>query len=167
MTTPQNDPSQQPYFGADGTQTGFGPGSYGAPGPQDYQGQPGYAPQPGYAGQPGYPNYQGQPSYQGQPGYPGAQGYPGGPGYGQPGMTGMPGPAGSSPMVSAAWRRGRNQAITGAVLIAVGLVITIVTASLAAANGGFYVVSYGPIIFGVLRLVRGLTAMSRARKIGQ
>ena len=47
---------------------------------------------------------------------------------------------------------------TGAVLFAVGLLITVGTYAAASSGGtgGFYLVSWGPMVFGVVRVVRGL-----------
>lgn len=47
---------------------------------------------------------------------------------------------------------------SGLLLFFIGLVITAGTYSMASSGGtgGFYVISYGPMIFGVVRVVRGL-----------
>ena len=46
----------------------------------------------------------------------------------------------------------------GALLLVIGLVITGITLSLAqsGATGGFFVLSWGPIVFGIVRIFRGL-----------
>lgn len=50
---------------------------------------------------------------------------------------------------------GRDMAI-GALICAVGVVITIVTYSAASAGGGRYVVAYGAIVVGAIQFLRGL-----------
>jgi hypothetical protein len=142
MTTPE----QGPVFD-DGTQIGFPgqqPGQYGQPG-QGY-GQPGQA-----YGQPGQ-------AY-GQPGQ--AYGQPG-----QPGMPAWPGAAapGNAAMASVIRRRGLTRVMIGVGLIVLGIVVTAVTFSSAQA-GGSYIVAYGPIIVGIVSVVRGLTTMSRAGRL--
>jgi hypothetical protein len=53
--------------------------------------------------------------------------------------------------------------IIGGVLLVVGLFITIISYSSASNRGsGSYVIMYGPIIFGVLRIVRGLAGRARS-----
>jgi hypothetical protein len=46
----------------------------------------------------------------------------------------------------------------GVVLFAIGLVITVGTYAAASSggSGGFYLISWGPMVFGVVRVVRGL-----------
>ena len=53
---------------------------------------------------------------------------------------------------------GLKQVGHGALLLVIGLVITGVTLSLAqsGATGGFFVLSWGPIVFGIVRIFRGL-----------
>jgi hypothetical protein len=46
----------------------------------------------------------------------------------------------------------------GGVLLALGLIITLVTYDSASRQGGTYVIAYGPMIYGVIRLFRGLAA---------
>lgn len=48
----------------------------------------------------------------------------------------------------------------GGVLIALGLIITLVTYESAAssAGGGTYIIAYGPMIYGAVRLFRGLAS---------
>lgn len=46
--------------------------------------------------------------------------------------------------------------ILGLLLIIVGIAITVITHDHASRQGGTYVVAFGPIIVGVIRLVRGL-----------
>jgi uncharacterized membrane protein len=57
-----------------------------------------------------------------------------------------------------------RQIFVGIGLIALGLIITVLTYS-AASNGGTYFVAYGPIIFGVILVIRGITTVSRANKL--
>jgi hypothetical protein len=112
--------------------------------------------------QPGsYDQPQGSPYGQPPPGAPYGQPQPGFPyGQPQPGPMGMPGG-----MASAARRRAMRQIITGSILFGVGLVITVFTYSNASssATGGTYFVAWGPMIFGVIALIRGVTAMARSR----
>lgn len=46
--------------------------------------------------------------------------------------------------------------IYGLILIAIGVIITAVTYDSASREGGTYIVAYGPIIVGVIRLFKGL-----------
>lgn len=154
MTSPQG-----PVFD-DGTQTGF-------PGGQPAPGQFGT---PGQFSQPGQPQGYGQPQAYGQPaqgyGQP-AQGYgqpaPGQPGYGQPGAA----MASNDALVRAARTRAIRQIITGLVVGAIGLVITIATLAIASSSstGGTYFVAYGPMIVGLVYVVRGLIALSKAGRV--
>jgi hypothetical protein len=50
----------------------------------------------------------------------------------------------------------RNDIVFGLLLLVVGIVITSVTYSSASQQGGTYVVAYGPIVIGVIKLFRGL-----------
>ena len=52
-------------------------------------------------------------------------------------------------------RKSRDIAI-GAVLLTLGLLVTAGTYGSASESGGTYVIAYGPMIFGVIRLIRGL-----------
>lgn len=72
-------------------------------------------------------------------------------------------PSGS--LATVARTRGMRQIIIGAIIIAVGLVITIVTYASASAAGGTYIVAYGPMIVGVITLVRGIVALGRSRNL--
>ena len=51
---------------------------------------------------------------------------------------------------------GSSDIAVGLALMAIGILITVVTYN-AAAGGGVYVVAWGPVIFGFIRLMRGLT----------
>ena len=46
--------------------------------------------------------------------------------------------------------------ILGIILIIVGIAITAITHDHASRQGGTYIVAFGPIVFGVIRLFRGL-----------
>jgi hypothetical protein len=52
-----------------------------------------------------------------------------------------------------------SQIAWGAALAVLGLVITSVTYSSASTAGGTYVIAYGPIIVGIVKIVRGLALM--------
>jgi hypothetical protein len=182
MTTPPPyDPNTGLPYGQDqqpggpyGQQPGGpdGPGQ-GAPYGQPPYGQPQYG-QPQYGEQPygqqqyGQPQYGQQQSQYGQPGY--GQPQPGGP-YGQQqpgGPVGM-GPMGMGGLSGVVRRRGLRQVITGSVVFAIGLVITIVTYSHASTPGtsGSYFVAWGPMIVGIIAIIRGLMAMSRAGRLNR
>jgi hypothetical protein len=180
---PDHDPTSQPG-GAPGS---MGNQPYGTPGQQypppgqqypppgqPYTGQ-GYTGQP-YTGTPGQP-YTGQP-YTGTPGQPYEQpsqpygGMPGTP----PGLSYQPGqPVGVPPfqgtgpsnMANIARNRGIRQIVIGAIIFVVGLIITIATYSAASSSrtGGTYFVAYGPMIIGVVSIVRGLIAVSQASRL--
>ncbi len=51
----------------------------------------------------------------------------------------------------------RKNILIGSLLLVGGLVLTVVTYSAASSGGGTYVLAWGPIIFGGIRLIRGLT----------
>jgi hypothetical protein len=53
-----------------------------------------------------------------------------------------------------------RQLLTGAIVFAIGLVVTLVTYSSASSGrgGGTYIVAWGPMVFGGLRMFRGLAA---------
>ena len=182
MTTPPPyDPNTGlPYGQGQPPGSPFGPDQYG----QGGYGQAGYG-EPGY-GQQGY----GQPPYgQPQPGAPYGQPQPGAPygqapgsygqaygqpqpgpyGPAQPGPFGAPGPMGQAGLDNMARRRGVRQVITGSVLLVIGLLITIGTLSHAesSASGGTYFVAWGPMIIGIIAIVRGLLAMARAGRLNR
>jgi hypothetical protein len=169
----------QPQYGPPGNgQPGYGQPGYGQPGYGQYgtpqYGEPGYG-QPQY-GQPQYgPPQYGQPQY-GPPGYGQAPGSPygppgvpyGGPQPGPMGPAGM-GPAGMGRLAGIGRRRGTRQIVTGAVLFLIGLVITIATYSHASSSGtgGTYFVAWGPMVIGIIAIVRGVVAISRARRFSR
>jgi hypothetical protein len=145
-------------------QPGYGQPGYGQPG----YGQPGYGqPQPGapYGQQPGGQQpYGQQPGGYGQgPGAPYGQPQPGSYGPPQPFGPGRPGPLGMPGVVRT---RAVRQVVTGSILFAVGLIITVVTLSHAesSSGGGTYIVFWGPMLAGLVILIRGLLAMSRSRR---
>jgi uncharacterized membrane protein len=47
----------------------------------------------------------------------------------------------------------------GVILLIVGIVITVVTHDHASKQGGTYVVAYGPIVYGVITIIRGLAKL--------
>jgi len=49
-----------------------------------------------------------------------------------------------------------NQIVFGAVLLIIGVLITAATYGSASQSGGTYIVAYGPMIVGVIKIVRGL-----------
>ena len=55
---------------------------------------------------------------------------------------------------------GKNDLIWGGVGIVAGIIITALSYSLADEMGGGYVVTYGVIIYGAARLVRGIIKMA-------
>ena len=153
---------------------------YGPPG-QSY-GQPGQQ-----YGPPGQPNQQYPPP--GQPyGQPGQQYPPPGQPYGQPnqpyggtpgsppGLQYQPGqpvgvppyqPAGASNLASIARNRGIRQIVIGAIIFVIGLIITVASYSSASSppTGGTYFVAYGPMIIGVIAIIRGAIAVAQAQKL--
>lgn len=48
----------------------------------------------------------------------------------------------------------------GIILIVIGVAITAITHESASREGGTYIVAYGPIIVGVIKLIRGLARSS-------
>ena len=172
---PEYDPTSQPTGGAPGP-TGNQP--YPPPGqpyPQPGQpySQPGQPyPQPGQPySQPGQPYGQPQPQPYGQPDQP----YGSMPGS-QPGLNYQPGqpvgvppfqPQGAQNMANVARSRGIRQIVIGAIIFVVGLIITVATFSAASSSrtGGTYFIAYGPMIIGVIGIIRGVIAVSQAGKL--
>ena len=161
---------QEPYG-----QGGYGQQGYGQPGyGQQGYGQPGYGPpQPGspYGQPPGGPYGQEPGSYGQAPGSPYGPPQPGAYGPSQPGLFGppQPGPMGLRGLGNVARRRALRQVITGSILFVVGLLITIVTLGHAesSAGGGTYFVAWGPMIVGIIAVVRGLLGISRAGRLNR
>ena len=60
------------------------------------------------------------------------------------------------------WRsKGRRSIGFGVIWIAFGLVFSIISYQ-AASGGGVYFIAYGPVIYGVYRLVVGINLLSKA-----
>lgn len=59
--------------------------------------------------------------------------------------------------------RGKRLIGFGIAWFALGLIITIVTYSAASSGGGIYIVAWGPMLYGIISLVRGAMLISRAR----
>lgn len=144
MTTPPYDPASGQYDPNPG-QYGQAPGQFG-----QAQGQYGQA-----------PGQYGQSPGQFGPG-PGQYGF--GP---QPGFPGGPNPMPGTSLAAIARKRGMRQIMIGAVIFVIGLVITVATYSSASSSptGGSYVVAYGPMILGVVYVIRGLSVIARAQKL--
>jgi hypothetical protein len=60
--------------------------------------------------------------------------------------------------MAASERRARKSKdlVIGGLLLTLGIIVTAGTYGSASESGGTYVIAYGPIIFGVIRLIRGL-----------
>ncbi|TMQ13367.1 MAG: hypothetical protein E6J90_28835 [Deltaproteobacteria bacterium] len=58
-----------------------------------------------------------------------------------------------------AWAQ--RQLAIGAVLLLIGIIITAATYGSASQSGGTYIIAYGPIVVGVIKIIRGLAAMGR------
>lgn len=54
--------------------------------------------------------------------------------------------------------RKNHDLVLGSVLLGLGLLITLVTYDSASTSGGTYVIAYGPMVVGAIRLFRGLAA---------
>ncbi len=94
------------------------------------------------------------------PGYPRGPGYPMGPGYRMRGRYGY-----GRPMIHAAMRRrGLARIGIGVFLLAIGIVLTLADAATFGTRGGFLLVRWGFIVFGVLGIVRGGMILSRASR---
>lgn len=63
-------------------------------------------------------------------------------------------------------RQGWPQFRYGLVVFCIGLVITVITYSMASSHrsGGIYIVSWGPMLAGAIAMVRGLVAVSAAKR---
>jgi hypothetical protein len=59
----------------------------------------------------------------------------------------------------AARSEGRNDMIIGGLWIAGGLIITIGSYMMVSEGGGRYLITYGPIIYGVIRFFKGVSKM--------
>jgi hypothetical protein len=83
-------------------------------------------------------------------------------------MMGMGMRRGMRPMGGAYLRRrGINTTVIGAVILVVGIVITVGTYSAASssATGGGYYVPWGLIVIGGLWIIRGLTMLARSTRL--
>ena len=60
--------------------------------------------------------------------------------------------------------RGWPQVFYGLIIFAVGLVITLVTSTGSRHGGGLYIITWGPMVVGVLSVVRGLSTVLQARR---
>jgi hypothetical protein len=148
MTTPPYDPASGQYDPNPG-QYGEAPGQFGQVPDQYWQA-------PGQFGQP--PGQFGpRPGHYGQYGPPGPQ----------PGFLGGPNPMPGTSLAAIARKRGMRQIMIGAVVFVIGLVITVATYSSASSSpaGGTYVVAYGPMILGVVYVIRGISVIARAQKL--
>ena len=56
-------------------------------------------------------------------------------------------------------RSGVANLAIGAALFGVGLLVTVGTYGSASSSGGTYIVAWGPMVFGVIRIVRGLAKL--------
>ena len=52
--------------------------------------------------------------------------------------------------------RARGNIVFGLLLVIIGIAITSITYSSVSQSGGTYIVAYGPIIVGVIRIFKGL-----------
>lgn len=109
-------------------------------------GAPPYGQQPAY-GQPPYgqPPY-GQPPYGQQPSYP--------PPYAA---------AQSGPGVAEERARAQRGLIFGVLWLVGGVLLSLITYSIASRSGGVYFVAYGPVIYGLIRVVISLVALNKNR----
>src|SRR5262249_25675490 len=55
--------------------------------------------------------------------------------------------------------RANGDIIFGIILLVIGIAITAVTYDSASQSGGTYVVAYGPIVVGVIKLIRGIATL--------
>ena len=53
-----------------------------------------------------------------------------------------------------------GQLAFGGLLLVIGIIVTAVTYGSASTSGGTYIIAYGPIIVGVIKIFRGLAAMN-------
>jgi hypothetical protein len=158
------------------------PPPVGAPGQAQWQAAPGYGqgqapaygqepgfvqpPAPGYGQAPGYgdaPGYGQAPGYGDAPGYGQAPGYGDAPGHGPapgpygPADAGSPFATGQRPFGAPEPARNRAGIIGGVLLIVIGLAISIGTYANASSNGGgSYFITWGPVLYGTILLVRSL-----------
>jgi hypothetical protein len=76
-------------------------------------------------------------------------------------------PQTNNSLASVVRKRGLRQVTIGAVIFVIGLAITVGTyhSASTSSSGGTYFVAYGPMIVGLIAVVRGLVAMARASKL--
>lgn len=120
---------------------------YGPPPAAPQQPQAFTSPQAQHAPPPQQPET-GQPQY-------------GQPQYGQP-QYGQAAPFASPYGTPKTGRRGKGMMIAGPLIFLVGVLITVVTYSLAP-QGGTYIISFGPMIWGIAWFIRGLVAYNRSK----
>lgn len=70
-------------------------------------------------------------------------------------------------LAAVARKRGMRQIAIGAVVFVIGLGITIAAYGSASSSpsGGTYVVAYGPMILGVVYVIRGIATVAQAQKL--
>ncbi|MCO6004798.1 hypothetical protein NE236_07385 [Actinoallomurus purpureus] len=62
-------------------------------------------------------------------------------------------------------RRRATRAIgVGAAFFVIGLLITVLTYSHASGSGGVYVVAWGPMLFGGIRMIIGLFLLAKSKR---
>jgi hypothetical protein len=124
---------------------------------------PGMPPQPNWF-PPHQPPPHAQAPYGQQPYGPPPQGQQpyGQPAYGQP--PSAPPPY-APPPVDVAQDRARAQRglIFGVLWLVGGLALSLITYSMASRSGGVYFVAYGPVIYGVIRIVISLIALAKTK----
>src|SRR4051812_18690830 len=72
------------------------------------------------------------------------------------GVTQDPAPMMADSLKAETRAAGRTDIIFGIILLVVGIGVTTMTYGNATREGGTYIVAYGPIVVGVVKLVRGL-----------
>ena len=77
------------------------------------------------------------------------------------------GQAPSASLAAIARKRALRQILIGIVLLVAGIVVTVVSYSTAASSpsGGTYVVAWGPVLFGIIVIARGLSALRQSRTL--
>jgi hypothetical protein len=149
---PTPPPNQPPPHGAP---------PYGQP-PHD---QPSYGQPPAGAPPYGQPPAGAQPFGQpplGQPSY--GQPPAGAPPYGQPSSYSPPyAAAQSGPGVAEERARAQRGLIFGVLWLVGGLLLSLITYSIASRSGGVYFVAYGPVIYGVIRIIVSLVALNKTK----
>ena len=62
---------------------------------------------------------------------------------------------------SARRSQANGQIAFGALLLVIGVVITAATYSSVSQSGGTYILAWGPIVVGIIKIVRGVTHLNR------